>query len=115
MNSDAAMIASRRFDGCVKLWAGTRVGVGESVAAVEVQASRGAALGRGLGERARSTIRKNHDRKKIASKIARIHARLGSRSSNRGLRGNPRGVRGWRRLMASVRATNERSFCNEDD
>jgi len=58
------------------------------------------ALGRGLGERARSTIRKNHDRKKIASEIAKIHARLGSRSSNRGLRGNPRGVRGLRRLMA---------------
>jgi glycosyltransferase involved in cell wall biosynthesis len=52
------------------------------------------ALGRGLGERARSSIRKNHDRKKIASEIARIHARLGSRSSNRGLRGNPEGCVG---------------------
>lgn len=58
------------------------------------------ALGRGLGERARSTVRKNHDRKKIASEIARIHARLGSRCSNRGVRSNPRGVRGWRRLVA---------------
>lgn len=53
-----------------------------------------------LGAGARAALSKNHDRKKIASETARIHARLCSRCSRRPLRGRGRGSRPWRRLKA---------------
>jgi glycosyltransferase involved in cell wall biosynthesis len=60
-------------------------------------------LRRRLGERARGAVRKNHDRKKIASEIVRIHARLGSRRSDSAPQSGPPGVGGLRRLLALCR------------
>jgi glycosyltransferase involved in cell wall biosynthesis len=59
-------------------------------------------------------LRKNHDPKKIASEIERIHARLGSRRSSRGSRSRSQGKR-VRRLLASVERRIVRDFLSEDD
>jgi glycosyltransferase involved in cell wall biosynthesis len=53
-----------------------------------------------LGAAARIALSKNHDRKKIASEIAQIHARLCSRRSGRSMRGGGRESGAWRRLKA---------------
>jgi glycosyltransferase involved in cell wall biosynthesis len=52
-----------------------------------------------LGAAVRIAVCENHDRKKIAYEIARIHARLCSRRANRTLSGCGQGSP-WRRLMA---------------
>lgn len=57
-----------------------------------------AALARCAAER----LRKNHDPKKIASEIARIHARLGSRRWNRGFESGRRARGRLGRLLASI-------------
>jgi glycosyltransferase involved in cell wall biosynthesis len=54
-----------------------------------------------LGQAARNAVRENHDRKKIASEIARIHARLCSRRASRTLRGYGHGS-GGRRLKTML-------------
>lgn len=61
-------------------------------------------LGRRLVAGATATLRKNHDGKKIASEIAKIHARLGNRRSNKGIKSRRSGPQasGVRRLVALI-------------